>query len=290
MKEIGLLVQAIKNDKIHGASYLADRAMQIIQNAVQTSQTSDREDFLEEIYGLARELINCRPAMVPIRNCISRFIAEVIESSQYISDLDSLRCFALSGVQNIIIACKQARDNTIESGASLIDANDTIMTCSFSSTIVQTLACAQRQGRSFQVLAARSQASPRDIAYGETTAAALKPYNIDCRVFADEYIRENILKADKIIAGADSVLPDGSLWNGCPTAKVALAAYEQAVPFYSICDTSKFCSDDIPELAEEGFDLVSSRLVTGIVCETGLIKPDQVRKLIKQYHFPSNFS
>lgn len=288
MREIDALISEIKNDQVHGASYLANMAMKTFEKAIQTSRAGNTKDFLQEMSGLACKLTECRPAMVPISNYTSRFIGELCANCQNAPELDLLRSLASSSVRDIMIDSERAREKTVEAGAGLIAEHDRVLTCSFSSTIIQTLACAYRRRKSFQVLAARSQASPQNLAYGERTAAALKEHGIDCLVLADEFIQANITGADKIIIGADSVLPDGSLWNGWPSAKVALAAYEEAIPFYAVCDSGKFCPRENSEPPEAGFDLVASRLITGIVCEKGLVKPDQIHKLIKKYPSPAN--
>jgi len=269
MKAMNAAINEIKNDKINGASYLTDKALEALKNGVQTSQARNPEEFLGEISDLTSGLMECRPVMASIGNCSSRFMLELQQYSAIGPDLNSLREFSLLIVQSIRDDIAQARTETIEAGAGLIANGDIIMTCSYSSTIVQTMVRAHEQGKSFRTLVARSQEFTEDIAYGEKMASELCGQGIECHVFSDDDIREKAQQADKIIVGADAILLDGSLLNGYPTAELALAAGDANLPFYTVCESHKFLRRGIPETIEKGFNLVPSRLITGIVTEKG---------------------
>jgi translation initiation factor 2B subunit (eIF-2B alpha/beta/delta family) len=274
-------INEIKNDRVHGASYLADKALETIKNALQTSPACDCAEFLQEMSNLAHRLTECRPTMASIGNCSSRFIFELQQYSANSPTLNSLREFSMTIVQNMQADFIWARSQTIEAGASLIENRNIIMTCSYSSTIVQIMAYAHNQGKSFQILMARSQEFPGDIAYGDRMASELAGYGIKCQVFSDDYVREKAKQADKIIVGADSINLDGSLVNGYPTAELALAAADANIPFYTVCESSKFLLRNITESIEKGFTLVPPLLITGIASEIGIITPNQVHQLSK---------
>ncbi|MEA4924745.1 MAG: hypothetical protein VB084_05470 [Syntrophomonadaceae bacterium] len=279
MRAMHEAVIAIKNDKIHGAGYLTDKALEAVKNAVQTSQARNPEEFLREISGLTYELQECRPAMASIANCSSRFRTELQKDWGSGTDLNSLRAAALTIVQNIKRDFIRARDQAIEAGASLIENKDVIMTCSYSSTIVQTMARARGQGKSFQIMAAESREFPGAVAYGDKMAADLSGQGIKCHTFPDTDIRTMAPQADKIMVGADAILPDGSLLNGYPTAELALAAGDANLPFYTICESPKFLPRGKIETLEKGFNLVPSRLVSAVVSEKGILTPYQIDQL-----------
>ncbi len=274
-------VMAIINDKIHGAGYLTDKALEAIKNAVQASQARNPEEFLREISGLTYELQECRPVMASITNCTSRFRTELQKYGASCTDLNFLRAAALTLVQNIKRDFRRARDQAIEAGASLIENEEVIITCSYSSTIVQTMTRARGQGKSFQVMAAESREFPGAVAYGDKLAAELSGQGIECHTFPDNDIRAMAQQADKIMVGADAILPDGSLLNGYPTAELALAARDANLPFYTICESPKFLPRGKIEALEKGFNLVPFRLVSAVVSEKGIRTPRQIARLIK---------
>jgi translation initiation factor 2B subunit (eIF-2B alpha/beta/delta family) len=130
----------------------------------------------------------------------------------------------------------------------------------------------------FHVLAAES-ISASGKSYGEYTAQQLKPHGIPTEVIADHAVNTYINQTTRVLVGADSIFLDGSLINGTPTYSLAVQADEAGIPFYSICETSKF---DIQKKAgeqpmlEEGFDYIPSSLIAGIVTEDGVLSTAEI--------------
>jgi translation initiation factor 2B subunit (eIF-2B alpha/beta/delta family) len=85
--------------------------------------------------------------------------------------------------------------------------------------------------------------------------------------------------------GADNFLCDGSLINGAPTYKLAEKAKECGIPFYSVCETTK--ANTMSYLGEkthlkEGFELIPSNLITGIITEKGILHPHEIVEIMKK--------
>jgi translation initiation factor 2B subunit (eIF-2B alpha/beta/delta family) len=60
---------------------------------------------------------------------------------------------------------------------------------------------------------------------------------------------------------------------------MAQAAANSKVPLYSVCETSKFAvlpQNSTSHKLEPGFDLIPPNLITGIITEVGMIKPNEV--------------
>ena len=190
--------------------------------------------------------------------------------------MDLLKSFACSKGSEIIRRSEEAALKAAEQGANFIEDSDRLMTCSYSSTLCETLKIAEQGGKVFHVLVAESRSSGE--AYGELAAEELKRQGISVEVIPDAAIGDSITRASKALVGADSILGDGSLINGTPTYEVASAAKKAGIPFYSICETAKFSVRSLaeqPEL-EEGFDSVPPGLITGIITEEGILKPGEV--------------
>lgn len=281
MSWLASAVEEIRKDNIHGASHLADKALDILKDAARSSQAGSSEEFLQEMARLAGELIKCRPTMVPIGNLVSRFLDRIQEYGGDSAGLDSLRSFLLAAVGKIKAEFQQARVKAIAAGAGLIAAGDTIITASYSSTVAEAMTQARKEGKWFKVLAARSQTRSGAVAYGERMAAALAGHGVECLLFDDEHIEARTGQADKAIIGADCIMLDGSLLNGCPTGRLALAAQKENIPLYSICESSKFSRSRRLDSIEEGFDLVAPDLIAGIAWEKGLLETPRVSAIIR---------
>jgi translation initiation factor eIF-2B subunit delta len=216
--------------------------------------------------------------MTSIQNLVTQVIYEVYNERE--QDLVSLKKFAISKIDELIRESEIAIKNTSEKAASMINDSDNIITCSYSSTILETFKMAKKQGKNFKVLVAESKCGK--ISYGRCLTEKLKSHKISTKVFPDKAIDFYALRSRIALVGADSILIDGSLINGKPTYNVAIATKKNNIPLYTVCETNKFnILTRKPEL-NKGFDLVPSNLITGIITEKGIIKPDIVVNYSKE--------
>ncbi len=278
MKGIAGDIRAIKCDRVHGATWLSQKALEVLKRSVNESGSSTVNGLVQELVSIAGELMNSRPAMVSVGNCVYRFITEICKHSEVERNLSLFKDFAVMKADEIIRGLEQARLKAAEFAAGLIEENDRIMTCSYSSAVCQTFKSAWEKGKFFSIFAAESRSSSDHISYGEIAVAELRKCGIPARVVPDASIEENMLEVNKVIVGADGILADGSLVNGFPTVKIALAANENNIPVYSVCEINKFDFRGSLEL-EQGFEAVSPELITGIITEQGEIKPQEVFRL-----------
>ena len=276
-------IDEIRNDRLHGAGWLSRQAISTLNLAVSESQADTVASFIDEIKIVAAELTEARPSMISIANYIHQLLQQVMLGAQNEKDLDSLRSLAQSKAIELTKLSEEATSKATEYGYGIIGDLDTVITCSYSSTVCEALKLAKQKGKEFQVLVAESRIN--DKAYGEITAKQLKQHLIPVQVVPDKYIHLRISKADKALVGADSILSDGSLINGTPTHTLASAAKEQNIPFYTVCETAKFDTQGyIAQTSEPepGFDKTPSDLITGIITEKGIMKPSMVIAYVEQ--------
>lgn len=275
-------IKDIKLDRRSGASQLARKALRVLKFVAQTSEKEVREGFLEDFNNVGRRLFKTRPSMAPIQNLVGRVLYEV--NTEEKGDLTLLRNFAISKIDELCIASELAAQEASEYGAVMIDDFEKVITCSYSSTICESFRLAKRQGRNFRVFIAESRSGDDRIYHGRFAAKELEHHRIPTEVFSDDAVSFYASRANKALVGADSLLADGSLINGTPTHNVALAAKDSGIPFYTVCETTKFNIlsnfGRTPEL-EKGFDLTPSKLVTGILTEKGMIEPNNVIKHLR---------
>lgn len=266
-------IDLIRNDRAHGAAWLSRKAIGVLKLVAERSKAGGVAQFLEELFEVAEKLIEARPSMAPIANLAARFVYDVTERSGGEEDLGLLRSFACSTGDEMIKGAALAAAKAAEAGAVVVENGDTLMTCSYSSTVCRAFMIARDEGKTIGVVALESGS------HGEATAGELRQYGISVEVVPDDAVREHILRARKVLVGADSILGDGSLVNGTPTCELAAAAKEADIPFYPVCETAKLNVASYlgqrMEL-EDGFDLVPSRLITGIITEKGMIRPHDI--------------
>ena len=262
-------IDRIRKDRAHGAAWLSRQAIGVMKLAAERSKAGGVAQFLEELFEVAGKLIEARPSMASTANLASRLVYDVTEKSRGEKDLSLLRSFACLAGDEVIKGAAAAAAKAAEAGARAIEKRDTLMTCSYSSTVCQAFRIAKDEGKTIEVVALESGS------HGKATAGELRSYAISVEVVPDDAVKEHISRTRKVLVGADSILGDGSLVNGTPTHELAAAAKEADIPFYPVCETAKFNVASYlgqrMEL-EGGFDLVPPRLIAGIITEKGIIR------------------
>jgi len=265
-------VEEIRDDRTHGAAELAQMALDALKDAAQENSSTTSEEFTAELEELACQLAASRPSMAVIANSIQRYRVLLAHSASSAKGIKELKSCAVQAAARVIEEISRARAQSIANAAQLISDGSKVVTCSYSSTILEVLEQARQRGTSFLVTALESRSG--GYCYGERTASHLKKMGLDSQVVSDDQAGKALAGADLALVGADAILPDGSLVNGYPTLKLAQLAAEQSpeVPFYTVCDSFKFHREKTIAL-EEGFELIPPGLIKGIVCEDGVLPP-----------------
>lgn len=275
-------VDKIKNDRQHGAGQLTRQALELIEQTARHDSSDNINAFQTLMSSLLAELAFCRPTMVAIANAVNQYRNKLQQQLSSSPDLPTLRQMAAKLARDCINELETSRQQVIENGVSLISTGMTIMTCSYSSVVIACLLLARRQDKSFNLLAAQSQLSPHQPAYGELLMGELARQGISGQAFPDRNMESLVKEADLILLGADAVLTDGSLINGYPSLNMARTAFDSAkiIPLYVLCETLKFTTQTF-SVSEEGFDTVPADYLSGITTEKGIITPDAVKSYLE---------
>ncbi len=137
-------------------------------------------------------------------------------------------------------------------GSELIDnGGDVVITHSFSSAVLEVFASAKMKGRSFRVILTES--APPDFEGGLALANELSALGISYEVITDAQVGLFSKEATLALVGADNVTRDGAVINKAGTyPPLALACYDNSVPFYVAAESFKFH----PELNSGDVELV----------------------------------
>jgi translation initiation factor 2B subunit (eIF-2B alpha/beta/delta family) len=276
-------IREVEFDRTRGASQLARKALDALKFFAYNSENKTSEEFIRDVKKLGKKLLETKPNMAPIQNLVAQIVYEIDALEEY--DLAFVRKFAISRINELRQQSKDAVKKTAEWGATIISSSDQLATCSYSSTVYETLKVAKKQGKIFTVFVAESKTENNSLQHGQTMATSLKSIKITAEVFPDNEIRRYIPKAKYVLVGADSLLYDGSIINGTPTLKVTLKAKEIGIPVYSVCETAKvntlnYLGKKID--LEKGFELVPSNLISRIITERGILDPNKIAEIAKE--------
>ena len=277
-------LQAIKDDRSHGASELARRCLAIIAESARTAQACDEDQLNALLDQRLIALLASRPSMAPIMNLLSRWSGAVHTNGRMAPDLATLRETAAMEAENLAEASLSAVSMAAQQAVKLIGSNATLFTHSYSSTIVELF----RQLRERNVHAIVTESRPLN--EGCRLAKQLSEWQIATTLITDAQIGLFVPRSDAIVVGADSLLPDGSLVNKSGSQLMALAAHEHGIPFYVCCESFKRWTEPMgaPELesmdtAELGvpklpfveieniyFDITPAHLISAWIDEQGV--------------------
>ena len=264
-------VNAIKQDRTHGASWLTAAAIRVLLDACDAAAATAGPKFSDEVLEIAGALLTVRPGMTSISNYALRFAEEFKPAAAESRSPANLQKKGYAIASRLNQAHEKSLQQIPVKAAQLIKNRSIIMTCSYSDSVCSALEHARSKGMDFKVLAVQSLF--HKISYGQMMAERLGKAGISCRLVPDDQLRWQAARARMILMGADAVSLQGWLLNGSPSYELARVAAGRKVPVYAVCSKSKF--DPRGFLAslrepEAGFDMVPLDLLAGIVTESGL--------------------
>ncbi|WKZ38963.1 MAG: S-methyl-5-thioribose-1-phosphate isomerase [Anaerolineales bacterium] len=272
------------------------------------SAASSTRDLLADLQAAANTLKDARPTAVNLAWAVDRVMRHAEQMKEERS-VDDVRQAVLAEAQRIADEDVEINKRMAEHGAALINDGDTIIHhCNTGAlatvdwgTALGVIRTAHEQGKKIHVFV--DETRPR-LQGARLTAWELEQYGIPYEIISDN-TAGYFLKAGKVqkcFVGSDRTAANGDVANKIGTYMLALAAFDNGVPFYPVVPTStidlSLAHGDLIPIEErnpqevlglefEGqrvapqnakarniaFDVTPNRLVTGIVTENGVAYP-----------------
>ena len=224
-------LKALAGDHGSGAAEIADRAVKLLHDYCQ----QEREDDPRLPYALAElaeTMLAVQPSMAPLLN-----LANLIQLAAE-QEKNSLRCLRAS-VEKARKNREQAVKKIVRLGANRLRRYRTVLTYSYSSTVLATLAAAARTGRSRIGVERVILSESRPLFEGRVLAERLAAKGLAVTMVIDAALREQVAVADAVVVGADTVL-ERAYANRLGTRVLQEHARTARKPFFVLADTSKF--------------------------------------------------
>jgi translation initiation factor 2B subunit (eIF-2B alpha/beta/delta family) len=269
MNDIGQRIEQYKADRRHGASQLQAVALEILMDATRQLPADHARTIIARLDSLAREMADARPGMANINNIMNwyRKSLSLLDAS---ADKETVRKNALKKAGLMCRYCLEAsRLLTVNAVRSIADAS-TVMTCSFSSTVLRTLKEAYRAGTRFSILVLES--CWQDCCYGAFMHRELMESGVESRLIKDAEAAKYLPGTDQVLLGADTLFPDGTLINGFPSRELAAAAVacRPAVPVIALLESFKISGQPETGKPPDGFQAIPFDCLAGVITEKGL--------------------
>jgi methylthioribose-1-phosphate isomerase len=300
------VAEAIRTMVVRGAPAIGAAAAFGLALAARRSAAQRAAELLDDIETAAGLLQASRPTAVNLSWALKRVLRVAAAARGSAAEL---RQVVLAEAQRIADEDVAINTRLARHGAALISDGDTIIHhCNTGAlaavdwgTALGVIRMAHEQGKRIRVLV--DETRPR-LQGARLTAWELEQYGIPYAIISDNaaghFLRTG--QAQKAFAGADRVAANGDVANKIGTYMLALAAHDNAVPFYAVVPTSTIDlslphGDLIPieerppqevlGLQVEGlpvvppgatalnpaFDVTPNRLVTAIITENGIVRP-----------------
>ena len=304
------VANSIKAMNIRGAPAIGVAAAMGMALATIEYKELAEENFLKKMEEAADIIRNTRPTASNLFwavNRILKIIKSFPDNPSNISDL-VIEEAKLMAQEDIVV-----NKNIGKNGAALLQDGDIVLThCNAGSlatvqygTALAPVRAAIEMGKNISVIA--DETRPR-LQGARLTAYELQYDNIPVKVISDTSsgLLMRLGKVDKVIVGTDRVTSD-AVFNKIGTYLVALAAFDNNIPFYVAAPTSTLSLHEtiedvtieqrdsrevgnilgkvqiVPngvECLNYAFDFTPFRLVSGVITEDGVFTPEE---LLKKY-------
>jgi translation initiation factor 2B subunit (eIF-2B alpha/beta/delta family) len=274
-------VQELQDDRSHGASWMARRAVETLAELTRLEAPSC-DDLLEQLRDAGRQLAACRPGVGAVAGAVGRVLAAAGHESHL--DLDNLRRLIQEEAQALDDSRQRAAASiTIQLRERLQGA--TVLTHSASATVREAFL----QTEPGKMLCTVSE----PVGEGRAFAEEMRDAGLDAELVEDAEAPNRIGEASILLLGADTVFRDGTLCNKVGTIPLAKAAAHAGIPTIVAAEVIKLApvpGTQAPELADierSLFELVPPDLITEVVTEEGPFTPDEIATLVDRVPFLS---
>lgn len=279
MADLAATVEELRDDREHGASWMARRTVEALV-AVAEESVDSADALIERLAEATRRLAESRPRIGAIPGAAGRVLAAAYAWRHL--ELDDFRRLIREEGQAILDSRERASASIAIQLAERLQGG-VVATHSASATVQAALLRTPPQ----RVICTVSD----PIGEGRAFAKGLRAEGLNVDLVEDAEGASALSSATLFLAGADTVFRDGTLCNKVGTTALAEAAATHGIPTVVAAEVVKLApidADDAPDpgpAERELFELTAPELLSEIVTEEGSFRPDEIAHLIDRTPF-----
>ncbi|WP_135852294.1 NUDIX domain-containing protein [Halorussus salinus] len=279
---VGPTIRQVAEDSDHGSAYLSVRALEVLRDRAGSFAERDGVGWAQ-LVAVAEKLLDARPSMAAVANRVNRAMAAAAEERSP----TAVERAAREGIERAYRADEEAAANAADE-----IRGESVLTLSRSGTLLDALPAARR------VFVAESRPAREGVGVAAELAASggesdgsgprvtLHTDAAVAHVLATEEV-------DRMVVGADAILPDGRVVNKTGTRGAALAASREGIPVYAVAASDKVRTDDAvhlengdPAAVYDGdaeltalnptFDVTPAAAISRVVTERGVLAENSI--------------
>jgi translation initiation factor 2B subunit (eIF-2B alpha/beta/delta family) len=279
MTDLAATVEELREDREHGASWMARRTVEALLEVAEQPFESC-ESVVDQLVDAARQLAESRPRIGAIPGAAGRVLAAA--NGWRHLDLDDFRQLIREEGQAILDArLRAAASIAIHLSEHLSDA--VAATHSASATVREALL----RTPPTRVICTVSE----PVGEGRAFAEGLREEGLDVELLEDAAAPSALAGATILVVGADTVFRDGTLCNKIGTTALAEAAAGYGIPVVVAAEIVKLAPMEAVDAPDPGpaenelFELTPPELLTLIVTEEGAFTPAEIAHLVDRTPF-----
>ena len=278
-------VEEIRGMQTHSSSVVAVKAAEALRELLDR-EFATVEEFVRSVDQNSSALRRAQPSHASLHNTQRDIVARV-EGGTY-GTIEDAKAAAESAIEAAVESVESAKHDAAANAVGLLPDGATVLTHDYSSTVVEAIELAAREGHHIDVYV--TEARPRFL--GRKTARRLAEIDrVDATLVVDSAAGHYLSECDRVVIGISSIVED-TLYNRVGTFPIAASAAELAVPVSVVGASEKVIEDgfvfenefrspaEVMREPAEGFsvanpayDATPTHLLDGIVTETGVEKP-----------------
>jgi translation initiation factor 2B subunit (eIF-2B alpha/beta/delta family) len=191
---------------------------------------------------------------------------------------------------------KRNEKKIIYYGAKIIKNNSIIFTHCHSSTVINILKEAKRQGKNFEVY----NTETRPLFQGRKTSLELNKLKIKVANVIDSAANLAIKKCNLMLIGSDAILKNGNVINKIGSGLFSEIAYNHKKPVYIASNSLKYSNKNIKieernfkevwnnkdiKIINPAFEIVNHKYITKIISELGILNIKEFLNKVKQNYY-----
>ena len=284
---------AIMVDTMSGAMGITQATAEMLLSfASSAAGESSMADFIYLLQKLGHELITAQSGMASLVMLFNRVFSVVDSDNSPVENAAVLT----ATIQAFLVEQKTNAEQVCRNASALIPSDAVLLTHSASSTVFNTLLCANKAGKAPRVIAMEA----RPLYEGRGLAERLAGAGLDTTLIVDSAVYANLSSVELVLVGCDSLTTSGII-SKIGTAGLAVCAQSLGIPCYFLADTTKIWPltlgeqpvherpqtqvwKDAPEDAHltvqnHFYDRTPWTAVSGVITEKGMMTATEIGQL-----------
>ena len=277
-------VEEIREMQTHSSSVVAVKAAEALRELLDR-EFATVEEYARSLERNASALQRAQPSHASLYNT-QREIVSRIEGGEF-DTIEAAKAETEAAIDDVVESVERAKHEAATNAVDLLADGATVLTHDYSSTVVEAIELAAREGHHIDVYV--TEARPRYL--GRRTARTLAAVDrVDTTLVVDGAAGHYLDECDRVVLGMSAIVDD-TLYNRVGTFPIAATAAELAVPVSVVGASEKLIEEgfvfenefrspaEVMREPAEGFsvanpayDATPTHLLDGVVTEAGTEK------------------